>query len=450
MEPRIQYARTADGVSIAFWTLGEGNPLILAPALPFSHIELEWQIPEFRRAYERLAQTGRLIKYDCRGSGLSDRKLPDYSLAALQLDLEAVVDRLGLEAFALCGVVHSGPVVISYAVRHPERVTHLVLWCSWARGSDVFGAPQMQAFGSLRRFDWGTYTETQSHSLMGWSAPESAQRFAEYIRECITPEVAETAFAAIAAFDADALLPRVTAPTLVLHRRQVAWPDVALARGLASRIADARLVVLEGASVVPFLGDMETAVRAVEGFLGRGIGVAPLTPSPQAAAFRTILFTDVVGSTSLTQRLGDARARDVLRRHESIVRQALRAHAGSEVKTMGDGFMASFSSSTEAMECAIAIQRAFADYNETAETPIMVRAGLNAGEPVAERDDLFGTAVQLAARICDRAQPGEILVSNVVREIAAGKGFLFADRGEVALRGFEDPVRLYEVRWREG
>ena len=202
--------------------------------------------------------------------------------------------------------------------------------------------------------------------------------------------------------------------------------------------------------MVPFLGDMETAVRAVEGFLGRGIGVAPLTPSPQAAAFRTILFTDVVGSTSLTQRLGDARARDVLRRHESIVRQALRAHAGSEVKTMGDGFMASFSSSTEAMECAIAIQRAFADYNETAETPIMVRAGLNAGEPVAERDDLFGTAVQLAARICDRAQPGEILVSNVVREIAAGKGFLFADRGEAVLRGFEDPVRLYEVRWREG
>jgi class 3 adenylate cyclase len=138
----------------------------------------------------------------------------------------------------------------------------------------------------------------------------------------------------------------------------------------------------------------------------------------------------------------------VLRNHERIVREALRAHGGAEVKAMGDGFMASFSSATRALECAIALQRAFAAHDdEHPETPIRVRIGLNAGEPIAEDEDLFGTAVILAARIAAQAKGGEILVANVVRELAAGKGFLFADRGEVALHGFEDPVRLYEVQW---
>jgi class 3 adenylate cyclase len=131
------------------------------------------------------------------------------------------------------------------------------------------------------------------------------------------------------------------------------------------------------------------------------------------------------------------------------VREALKAHGGSEVKTMGDGFMASFSSATRALECAIAMQQAFAAHNESAKEPIRVRIGLNAGEPIAEEEDLFGTAVILAARIAAQAEGGEILAANVVRELAAGKGFMFSDRGDVALRGFEDPVRLFEVRWRE-
>ena len=149
----------------------------------------------------------------------------------------------------------------------------------------------------------------------------------------------------------------------------------------------------------------------------------------------------------MTQRLGDAKARDVLREHERIVREALGTHAGSEVKTMGDGFMASFSSATKALECAIAMQRAFAERNESAEEPIKVRVGLNAGEPIAEEDDLYGTAVNEAARITAAAQGGEILVADVVRQLTKGKDFLFADRGETSLRGFEDPVRLFELRW---
>ena len=170
---------------------------------------------------------------------------------------------------------------------------------------------------------------------------------------------------------------------------------------------------------------------------------------PAAGAFRTVLFTDIEASTSMMRRLGDEKGRAVLRDHERVTREALKAHGGTEVKTMGDGFMACFSSATGALECAIAMQRAFAQHNESAEEPIRVRIGLNAGEPIAEDEDLFGTAVIVAARIAAKAEGGEIVVSDTIRGLVAGKGFLFSDRGDVVLRGFEDPVRLYDVRWRE-
>ena len=201
-------------------------------------------------------------------------------------------------------------------------------------------------------------------------------------------------------------------------------------------------MALEGASIAPYLGDAEAVHRAVTDFLGNGEEPVTGREPPEAGAVHTILFSDVEGSTSLTERLGDAKARDVLRTYGRIVREALRTRGGSEVKATGDGFMASFSSATQALECAIDIQRAFAAQNESAEEPMRVRIGLNAGEPIEEEEDLFGTAVNMAARIADHAGGGEILVANVVRELAAGKGFLFADRGEVIIRGFEDPVRL--------
>jgi class 3 adenylate cyclase len=162
------------------------------------------------------------------------------------------------------------------------------------------------------------------------------------------------------------------------------------------------------------------------------------------------MFTDMEGSTAVTQRLGDARAQSMVRLHNEIVRDALHAFGGTEVKHTGDGIMSSFTSASMAVECAIAIQRALETHGEAhPDEAIRVRIGLNAGEPVAEGDDLFGTAVQLASRISARAEPRQVLVSDVVRQLVAGKGFLFADRGETELRGFEDPVRIFEVRWQE-
>ncbi len=184
--------------------------------------------------------------------------------------------------------------------------------------------------------------------------------------------------------------------------------------------------------------------NAITEFVGTGEEAEAATAAPSGLV--TILFTDMEGSTSLTQRLGDAGAQELLRTHNAIVRDALKAQDGAEIKHTGDGIMASFATASKALACATAIQTTFAERNETAEEPIKVRIGLNAGEPVAEEEDLFGTAVQLAARVCAHAEPGTILASNVVRELSAGKGFLFSDQGDVVLRGFEDPVRLYEVR----
>jgi adenylate cyclase len=164
----------------------------------------------------------------------------------------------------------------------------------------------------------------------------------------------------------------------------------------------------------------------------------------------TILFTDMESSTALTQRLGDVGAQEVRRTHNEIVRAALAANAGSEIKHTGDGIMASFSTASSALNAAIAIQQGVASHkNEQPESPLAVYVGLNAGEPIAEDDDLYGTSVDIAARLVDHAQPGQIIASDVVRQLAAGKQFLFSDLGETALRGFDDPVRLYEVRWRE-
>jgi adenylate cyclase len=238
-----------------------------------------------------------------------------------------------------------------------------------------------------------------------------------------------------------------------VHRRECLLPDISAARYIAARVPNAELVVLEGGALLPWIGDMDGVVRTFDRFLG--IEPAPAEspkerPRPRAAGLATILFTDLEGSTLLTQRAGDATAQEVVRAHNTIVRDALGRHGGTEIKHTGDGIMASFPLASSALQAAIDIQRQVERYGEEhPESAFRVSIGLNAGEPVVEEQDLYGTAVQLAARICAQAEGEEILVSNVVRELAAGKGFLFSDRGEFVAKGFEEPVRLYEVSWRD-
>ena len=238
-------------------------------------------------------------------------------------------------------------------------------------------------------------------------------------------------------------------PTLVISMKGRTNLDPEWSRELASRIPGARFVTRESSELL-MVDDAVVAI--VEEFLGIAAAGNPARAAarPEAGAFRTVLFTDIVGHTEMMQRLGDAKGRDVLREHERITREPLKAHGGAEVKTMGDGFMASFGSVTSAMECAIALQRAFADAHASrCRSRSHVRVGLNAGEPIEEDGDLFGATVILASRIAAKAGAGEILVPDTVRGLLSGKNFLFTDRGEFVPKGFDDPVRLYEVRWQE-
>ena len=448
MEPRIQYCKTSDGVNIAFATYGEGDPLVLAFNPVGSHVQLEWQQPLYRASISSMAAGRTTIRFDHRGVGLSDRDVDDVSLGARVRDIEAVVEHLKLETFELLALENAGHAVITYTANHPERVSHLVLLNCFARGVDVAQTARGEALAGMEG-DWELLTDTVGTNAFGLNN-EEGRRYGEFLRACVTHEMWLRLGEVDKDIDVSDLLPLVRSPTLVVRHSGIKWLSMDATRRLAATIPDARLIVIEGL----YPDNPQQLFGAINEFLG--ISEVPAQePQPlEPSAIHTILFTDVEGSTALTQRLGDAKARELLREHERMMREALKSHGGSEVKTLGDGFMASFSSATKALECAIAMQRAFAAHNESAQEPIKIRIGLNAGEPIAEddpdgRSDLFGTAVILAARIAAKAEGGEILASNVVRELVAGKEFLFNDHGETALRGFEDRVHIYQVSWRE-
>jgi pimeloyl-ACP methyl ester carboxylesterase len=264
MMPRVRFARSADGISIAFSTLGEGPPLVLMPAIPFSHLEKMWELPRLRQGLETLAADSTVVRYDSRGCGLSERSLDDYSLEAHLHDLEAVVDACGLDSFALNGPMIAGPVAIAYAARHPERVTRLVLQSTIARATDVMSAAAEGMLGLLEK-DWVLFTETASRFALQWADEEMAREAAPLLRECVTQETALAIFRAAMEIDATEDLGRVRAPTLVIHNRQ--FPvDLAIARQLASRIPDARLAAVD---------DMESVIGAISDF------VAPEPPAAQ-------------------------------------------------------------------------------------------------------------------------------------------------------------------------
>lgn len=449
MNPRVRYTKASDNVHIAYWELGEGPPLVYMPATPFSHVQMEWDMPEWRRWYERLIASGHtLIRYDARGTGLSDRDVTDFSLEAYMRDLQAVADALNVGPFALFALGDMGMPAIAWAAANPERVSHLVLWTSWANRAGVSGTPVTKALRALVEQDWTTYTETAARVILGWSgAQQEAARVAQFYRACTTQEVVLASVPSVYEWDVTPSLERLQCPVLVMQRRELPTVSSEVARDLAKNIPDARLALLDGRSPVPFLEDTKAVLRAITEFLG-GDEMAAQVSEIAAGGSVTILFTDMEGSTPLTQRLGDAAAQEILRAHNHIVREALAAHGGKEIKHTGDGLMIAFPSATGAIECAMRIQQKLAEYAEKhSDAPLRVRCGINAGEPVAESGDYFGTAVQLAARICQLCEPGTILVSGVVRDLTAGKRFLFTDHGEQVPRGFEDPVHLYEVRW---
>ena len=418
----------------------------MPPVLTTSHLQLEWQIPSRSTAFEALAEGARVIHYDCRGMGMSQRDSIDFSAEAASRDLDAVADRLGLEQFDILRLLNSGIVPFAYPAFHPERVRRLVIWEGHAQDDrDPVRARQLAAIEGVLEQDWDLYVRIRARIAGGWDG-STAQIIEEILRGTHTPDSARALSRASAEADPGKYLSQISARSLVLYRAGTRQREDS-ARLYASQIAHARLAAVSDASIGHFPN--ASAIETILEFLN------PSRPQPapearQEAAgnsLRVILFTDLEMHTAMMHRLGDEGGRAVLREHEAITREALDAYGGAEIKSIGDGFMASFGAATRALECAMAIQKAFAAHNEVAEEPLRVRIGLSAGEPIAEAEDLFGTSVILAARIADHAQGGQIMLANVVRELVAGKGFLFSDMGECPLKGFEDPVRLYELKW---
>ena len=440
MEPRIQYAKTSDGVNIAYYAIGQGQPALLYLQSPHSHLEAEWRFEPLRMFYTAAAQRSTFVRLDPRGMGLSDQGA-DFTLDGMILDIEAVVQRLGLQRLRVVGAAFSSIPALVFASRHPELVTHLVQSPPALSGADLSNE-RFEAIANLAKVDYQLATESAVRTVMPEFEGQLGIDMAAIMRAGLDEGDFERFLEATREWNAEDEARKLTVPTLLLHPRDNPNFEMDRTRYIAGLIENSKLVFIDSVFQLS-----ETAERF---FNDEEATQSEQPPESTTADVYTILFTDMVSSTALTQQLGDAGAQEVRRAHNDIVRAALRANGGSEIKHTGDGIMASFSTASGALECAIAIQRGVAAHKETnPDSPLAVYVGLNAGEPIAEEDDLFGTSINLAARICDHAEPGQILAANVVRELAAGKDFLFADIGETELRGFEDPVKLWEVRWRE-
>jgi class 3 adenylate cyclase len=450
MEARIQYAKTSDGVDIAFATYGDGPTLVIPPNIMNSHLQMELESPFVRFFIEQLARRLRVIRYDCRGIGMSQRDAVDFSTDAAQKDLLAVLERAGVEQFTLYNHLLAGAGPLALAATQPDRVTAVVCWLGQTIQISTDRARQLRAVSAVMDEEWELYTEVLGRLIWGWDSP-NASWSAALQRTASSPATYRSSSRAVLENDQSRWAQQLTVPTLIMHLAGAEEPTN-IARRWASTIPSAHVLAVPGprTTLMPYVNDNEILITAIADFVealagNRGQPVSP--PELQLSTMRAILWTDLEGHTPIMQRLGDEHGRELLREHERLTRDALAAHDGTEVKTMGDAFMAWFPSAQQAVACAIALQRSFATRNQSAHHPLHVRVGINAGEPLVEEEDLFGSSVIVAARVCHEAAGDEIVVADVVRQLVAGKGFKFDQRGEVALKGFDEALRLYEVRW---
>ena len=451
LTPRIRYTKTSDGVSIAFWTLGEGPALFVSSPFVFCHAGLEGRIPLLEALYRRFAANRMVIRWDVRNYGKSQRGVEDLSPEAWASDVLAVADELDLAAFDFVGNNHH-PTVAALA---PDRVRRVALVApSPPRLGDLLDDPNQAAVRSLAASNWDVFTETHATFLQGWK-PDPETDLARFIRESVSQSDYLRIMDAWRSWDVTPHLAHIQCPTLILTTAGVPSSH-AMARGwltYASEIDGATLVECEGRHPLQSEAGWEALDRfldllpPVHGTAHSNDEVRPESIGNSDGHLRAVLFTDIVDHTAMMIRLGDTAGHAVIREHDRVMRESLRLHGGTEVKTLGDGFFASFDSVSQAVRCAAALQQKFADDASTADEPIQIRIGLNVGEPVQEDGDLFGATVIIAARVAAIAGPGQVLVPAAVRHLLAGKGFVFVERGEYTLKGFDAPVHLCEVDW---
>jgi class 3 adenylate cyclase/pimeloyl-ACP methyl ester carboxylesterase len=436
MSAEVRYCTTADGVRIAYQIEGEGPPMLWGPQL-FESFSVDHLVPRWEGMYRSLLRGRTIIRFDRRGLGLSQREVDDLSVEGFYRDVVAVVDAAGCDAVSLFGVGLNAPASMLYAARHPDRARQLDVSNGFVRAVDAMPEDVLRAMADLARTSWRQAARTFSPG----ASVEETDAWADAMVASTIGEHAARTILALIDIDATSMLADIKCPTLVVHYVDQPTVPIVCAENIVAGVTGARFV---GIRATTREDRFERLLAAHDSFfLKERIAVAVVPPP---VSLRTVLFTDIVGHTEMMQRLGDHKGRDLLREHERITRDLLKQHGGTEVKTTGDGFMASFGSVTKAIDCAIALQRAFAAHEGE---PLQVRVGLNAGEPIEEDGDLFGSTVIMASRIAAKAGAGEILIPEPLRHLLSGKSYVYADRGNTLLKGFEDAVRLYEVRWRE-
>jgi class 3 adenylate cyclase/pimeloyl-ACP methyl ester carboxylesterase len=448
--PPIRFALTEDDVSIAYSVHGDGPPLVFVRGW-ISHLDLQWLFPDYRMFMEALGRHFTVIRYDMRGNGLSERKVTErLTLDDLALDLHAVIAAAGVYSAPFIATCYGGPIVARFARQSPASVEKLVLDCTYARGEDL-GTDDMRESVLSNVKLLRTQPGMASMMLGYYTDPDKKERTDQrdhFARDSINADVASELYALSFNLDATKDYINLDMPTLVTHRREAKAVPVEHGRRVAALVPDATFIAQEGRNTNPWDHDATGVLKAVGDFLG-----APLADGyfPRVNVRPTvILFSDMVDSTQTTSSLGDNAAQEINRAFHNISRECLEVRGGRLVKRMGDGLMAEFPSVSQAVGCAIDMQTTFQGFStENPERPVNVRIGINAGEPVSEDDDLHGLVISTAARICDQGLSGEILVSNVVRELGVGKGFSFVDRGRVPLKGIAEPVKLFRVEYYE-
>jgi pimeloyl-ACP methyl ester carboxylesterase/class 3 adenylate cyclase len=440
MIPEIRYAQS-DGFSIAYQVLGAGpKDLVLVPGW-VSNLDTAWEEPAVEHFYRRLAKFSRLILFDKRGTGLSDRVADVAPLEVRMDDVRAVLDAVGSERAAILGCSEGGSMCALFAATHPERISAIVMVGSYARMMQAPDYPlgrtpeQRDAFLATIERDWGKPVALER------LAPSRAhdERFrawwARYLRSSASPRAAATVVRMNAQIDIRHVLPTIRVPTLLLHAARDGMISIEAGRYLAHMIPGAKLFELPGEDHLPFGGDADAIVDEVEEFLTG-------TRHEHADTERvlaTVLFTDIVGATEKAGALGDRRWRELLEQHHQLVRRELARFRGREIDTAGDGFFAAFDGPARAVRCACAVSSTVRSLG------LEVRAGAHTGECEVIGEKFGGIAVHIGARVAAQAAPGEVLVSSTVRDLVAGSGLAFEDRGRHALKGVPGDWQLYAV-----
>ena len=436
--PETRYAKSGD-VHIAYQVLGTGSlDLVYVPGF-VSHLEHQWQNPRWAHMLRRLAGFSRLIMFDKPGTGLSDRLAGIPTLEQRMDDVRAVMDAVGSERAAFFGISEGGPMSILFAATHPQRTSALILYGTYARRmwapDHPWGRTEADMRVILERMerDWGKDANLNLWAPSVAKNEEIGRAVATYQRLAASPGAALTILRLTTEIDVRHVLPVIGVPTLVMHRTGDRVTRVEQGRYLSEHIPGSKFVELPGEDHIPWVGNGDALIDEVEEFL------TGIRPADTDRVLATILFTDIVGSTERALALGDRRWRELLEQYYGVARRELLRFRGREIDTAGDGLFAAFDGPARAIRCACRIRE------ELRPLDLEIRSGLHAGECEVVGEKIGGIAVHIGARVAAAAAPGEVLVSNTVKDLVAGAGIGFKERGSHVLKGLPGEWPLFAV-----